>query len=94
MEMEYVIDDICFVGIGAWSPFSNEPQLSVFATKTINGETQYFYPKNTPDKSLGGLSVEEYKQSKKCGLLEIAKPSQILRAMAFFHKELNKIKGF
>ena len=92
MKMICDLGGVTFVGIGMWSVFSDELQLSVFAMKKINWEVKYFYPKNTPNKSLNGLSVEEYKLSKKEGLLEIAKPAQILKAMDFFHKEMNKLQ--
>ena len=71
--------DITFVGIGNYSVFHDELELDVYAIK----DNKYYYPEYNTDKTLN-CSVEEYKTSKKKGLLEIATKAQNIKSQLLF----------
>jgi len=54
---------------------------------------ELFTPRNTFDKNLGGLSVDEYMKRGRKGLLSVVRPHEILKAGMELDEKLRKIKN-
>jgi len=61
--------------------FSPEIGIDTFAVVSRQGkEDKYHYPCDFPNKSMNGLTVEQYSRSDRNGLLAVLKPIEILKA--------------
>ena len=70
--------------------FFTKPSINYYAFIQPKGSKEWklFTPHSSPDKSLNGLSVDEYFKRGRKGLLSIVTPAEILKAGMELHEEL------
>lgn len=74
------------------SPISESSTKFYALVKRSNSENwQLFTPHRSADKSLGGLSVDEYTKRGRKGLLSVVSPSEILKASIELNEKLRNL---
>jgi len=70
---------IKLVTIGHLSVFTRAPEIDMFAVvrDPATSQDKYYYP-TLQEKNLGGLSVVEYVQKGRKGLLSVVRPHEII----------------
>ena len=79
-EKVFVREDGSTVTIVNIASTTDDLGFDVFAFVDRAGATkEYYYPKLSPHKSLGGLSVDEYIKHGRQGLLSVARPHELIK---------------
>jgi len=73
-------ETIVLIQIADKDIFTQQIEIDTFAKIIFNNETKYVYPNNSFDKSLNGLSVDEYISHGRKGLVSVLKPNELIKA--------------